>query len=121
MNRHLTLLYHTLLRCPYFYIIITLQLSFATKEVPTKINNAIQDAEAVSKSITKLHMEQDQLVGDIFSHVAENTSMVNKLSQTTAQIRELEKYSQYLSCISHFEDLRYVELTADSSVLLLGC
>lgn len=86
---------------------LCMQIAFATKEVPRKIAKAIEDAETTSKTIDMLHMEQDQLIGDICSHVADNTLMINKLSQTMLQIRELEKYSQYLSCISHFEDLRY--------------
>lgn len=81
------------------------QLSFAMTEVPNKIQKAVEDAEEVSDRLSTLEKDQSNLIGVVHNQIADNIVLVNELSRLTIQIRELEKYTQYLTCISHFEDL----------------
>jgi len=56
----------------------------------------------------QLHQEEDQLVGDVCNHLVDIQPLVTMLETLTGQIRELEKYSQYLHCLAQIEDLRFL-------------
>ena len=85
-----------------------LQLLAITKEAPVHIENSLKELASASALIKRFSNEHDQLVGDVCNSVADMSPLVTRLSALTAQIRELEKYSRYLSCIAHIEDLRWV-------------
>jgi len=78
-----------------------------TSEVPDKLSRATREAKAVSQSVQRLGTERDRLVGDISDHIVDVMPHVTQLSILTSRVKELEKYTQYLLCISQFEDLRF--------------
>ncbi len=88
-------------------LILVFQLSFATSEVPGKIESAVQDAEETTKKIEHFSVEQEHLQGDICNHLADVRPMVKTLSALTTQIDHLQIYAKYLQMIGRIEDLRY--------------
>jgi len=72
------------------------------------IKNAEEDITNVERTVERLRSEEDQLVGDVCNHLADVQPLVTMLANLTDQIRELEKYSQYLHCLAQIEDLRFL-------------
>jgi len=72
------------------------------------IVNAEEGIAAAEQTVERLHAEEDQLVGDVCNHLADVQPLVTMLASLTDQIRELEKYSQYLHCLAQIEDLRFL-------------
>jgi len=70
------------------------------------IKNAEEDVANVERTVERLRAEDDQLVGDVCNHLADVQPLVTMLATLTDQIRDLEKYSQYLHCLAQIEDLR---------------
>jgi len=87
---------------------VMVQVQFITTEAPHLIRKAEDDVAAVEQTAERLRAEDDQLVGDVCNHLADVQPLVTMLATLTDQIRELEKYSQYLHCLSQIEDLRYL-------------
>lgn len=85
-----------------------LQVQFIKTEAPQLIKKAKEDIADVERTMERLHAEEDQLVGDVCNHLADIQPLVTMLETLTGQIRELEKYSQYLHCLAQIEDLRYL-------------
>jgi len=79
------------------------------------IRNAEEDIADVERNVEQLRAEEDQLVGDVCNHLADVQPLVMMLANLTDQIRELEKYAQYLHCLAQIEDLRF------TSVLHIMC
>jgi len=79
-----------------------------TRDAPIHIEKSLKDLESAAVFIQKFSSDEDQIIGDVCNSVADMLPLVTKLSEMTAHIRELEKYSRYLSCIAHIEDLRCV-------------
>jgi hypothetical protein len=96
-----------LTRC---FFIPFLQLLAITKEAPVQIENSLKELASATALIEKFSHDEDQLVGDVCNTVADMSPLVTRLSALTGQIRELEKYSRYLSCVAHIEDLRCVRI-----------
>ena len=71
------------------------------------IRNAEKDIADVKQNVEHLRAEEDQLVGDVCNHLADVQPLVTMLTNLTDQIRDLEKYSQYLQCLAQIEDLRF--------------
>lgn len=84
----------------------SIQVQFITTEAPQLIKTAEEDVENVKQMTDRLCAEEDQLVGDVCNHLADVQPLVTMLSTLTGQIRQLEKYSQYLHCLVQIEDLR---------------
>lgn len=103
-SKNVSCVYSTLL------LLLFLQLLAITKEAPVHIENSLRELASASAVIEKFSHEEDQLVGDVCNTVADMSPLVTRLSALTGQIRELEKYSRYLSCVAHIEDLRYVRI-----------
>ena len=78
-----------------------------THDAPIHIEKSREDLELASASIDRFRIEEDQIIDDVCNSVADMSPLVTKLSVLTRQIRELEKYSRYLSCVAHIEDLRH--------------
>ena len=78
-----------------------------THDAPIHIEKSIKDLELASASIDRFKIEEDQIIDDVCNSVADMSPLVTKLTALTRQIRELEKYSRYLSCVAHIEDLRH--------------
>lgn len=72
------------------------------------IKNAEEDISNVQRTMERLHAQEDQLVGDVCNHLVDVQPLVTMLANLTDQIRELEKYSQYLHCLAQIEDLRFL-------------
>jgi len=70
------------------------------------IKNTEEDIANARQTAQRLRAEEDQLVGDVCNHLADVQPLVTMLASLTGQIRELEKYSQYLHCLAQIEDLR---------------
>ena len=83
-----------------------LQVHFIKTKAPQLIKQAEEDITAVEQSMEHLRAEEDQLVGDVCNHLADVQPLVTMLENLTGQIRELEKYSQYLHWLAQIEDLR---------------
>jgi transcription termination factor NusB len=81
------------------------QLQFITTEAPRLIEKAKEEAAAVETVVKKFDSDEEQLADDVCNHLADVQPLVTKLSSLTGQIKELEKYSQYLQCLAHVEDL----------------
>ena len=86
-----------------------------TRDAPIHIEQSLKDLNSAAVLIQKFKSDEDQIVGDVCNSVAEMLPLVTKLSEMTAHIRELEKYSRYLSCIAHVEDLRCVAMFISSN------
>lgn len=93
----------------YWYIAIPLlQVQFIKTKAPQLIKKAEEDITNVERTMEQLHTEEDQLVGDVCNHLVDVQPLVTMLESLTGQIRELEKYSQYLHCLAQIEDLRFL-------------
>jgi hypothetical protein len=77
-----------------------------TTEAPCQIEKSLKYIANATVVINKFAADEDQLVSDIQNCLADVSPLVRKLSTLTKQIQELKKYSRYLSCIAHVEDLR---------------
>jgi len=84
------------------------------------IVNAEEGIAAAEQTVERLRAEEDQLVGDVCNHLADVQPLVTMLASLTDQIRELEKYSQYLHCLAQIEDLRFLlPYNLDQTCILL--
>ena len=84
------------------------QLSLASSEVPSKIEQGVRDAQAATKKIKTLSKTHGKLSQEISDHVVDTKSLQKRLSTINDQIKELEKYSNYLKWIAKLEDQRFV-------------
>ena len=87
---------------------VLVQVQFIKTKAPQLIKKAEEDIKNVEKTMERLHAEEDQLIGDVYNHLADVRPLVTMLETLTGQIRELEKYSQYLHWLAQIEDLRYL-------------
>jgi len=92
------------------FAIILLQIQFIKTRAPQLIKNAEVDIANVEQTVDQLRAEDDQLVGDVCNHLADVQPLVSMLVTLTDQIQQLEKYSKYLQCLAHIEDLRFFSL-----------
>ena len=93
-------------------------MTFATSEAPNKIEAAVKEAESTTNQISEFMEKTEVLCGDIANHRADVIPVVNKLSSLTNQMKEIERYSQYLQVISRIEDFRYEGVILYSGHLL---
>ena len=107
------------LQCAYFlacqtlitegnFLILQLkfQLSYATSEVPCKIESAVKDAESTTARVSRFSREKQHLCDDISNHQADVITMIKDISTLTDEIKELEKYTKYMQIVGKIEDLR---------------
>lgn len=81
-------------------------MSLVSSEVPNKIETAIHDAEDAERKIKKLGESQEASHHEVMDHVRKLEPMVKQLSTLTNQVKELEQYSKYLTCVAKIEELR---------------
>jgi hypothetical protein len=89
-------------------VIVISQLALTEWDIPPEVDEALHNAKEAQTSVTALQERSDSLHQDITDHCTTLRPLVDDLTPLIHHIEELNKYKQYLTCVAHIENIRYL-------------
>ncbi|KAH3863718.1 RAD50-interacting protein 1-like [Dreissena polymorpha] len=78
---------------------LTKQLSLASSEAPSELEQGIKNAEKARSDVRKLRDRNDRLYHEIQDQTRDLSTVVKETSALSAEISELEQLTKYLQCV----------------------